>query len=209
MNDHSQPRPDAPARRTTARGRRTRDALLDAALTLFAERGYAGTSVPDVAQRAGVAAGTLYRHFTGKEALVNGVYRRCKQALMAGLFAAVDLQVAPREQFRAFFGALADFAAAEPTAFAFLELHHHADYLDAESRDLEERSLHVVAAMVERGRAAGAFADHGTETVMALVWGAFVGLFKAARLGYLDLDPARLAEAEAICWRAIARSPTP
>ncbi|MEA2752174.1 MAG: Bacterial regulatory protein tetR family, partial [Myxococcales bacterium] len=35
-----------------------REAILDAALTLFAERGFHGTSVPDIAQLAGVGAGT-------------------------------------------------------------------------------------------------------------------------------------------------------
>ena len=49
------------------------DAILKSALHLFAERGYFGTAVPDVAQLANVGTGTIYRYFENKEALVNAV----------------------------------------------------------------------------------------------------------------------------------------
>lgn len=204
MNEHSH-QPGAGPRRRTAKGERTRDALLDAALRLFAERGFHGTAVPDVARAAGVAAGTVYRHFASKEELVNVLYRRCKLALMRGLFGAVRVDDPAREQFAGFWAALAAFAGSDPRAFAFLELHHHGPYLDAESRALELRALTTIAGLVERGRAEGSLGSASVDTVMALVWGAFVGLFKASRLGYLTLDAARLAEAEALCWRAMSR----
>ncbi len=161
--------------------------------------------MPDVARAAGVAAGTVYRHFTSKDELVNVLYRRCKIALMKGLFAGVSVDATAREQFAGFWEALATFARSDPTAFAFLELHHHGPYLDSASRDMELRALTTLAGFVERGRAEGVLGDASTETIMALIWGGFVGLFKASRLGYLDLDAARLAEAEALCWRALAR----
>ena len=45
-----------------------REAVLGAALELFVERGFHGTTVPEIAERAGVGAGTIYRHFASKEA---------------------------------------------------------------------------------------------------------------------------------------------
>jgi TetR/AcrR family transcriptional regulator, repressor of fatR-cypB operon len=48
-----------------------REAILNAALQLFTEFGFHGTAMPQVAERAGVGAGTIYRYFTSKEALVN------------------------------------------------------------------------------------------------------------------------------------------
>ena len=47
----------------------TRAAVLQAATTLFAERGYARTSIDDVAVAARVSRGTVYGHFDGKQAL--------------------------------------------------------------------------------------------------------------------------------------------
>lgn len=47
-----------------------REAILQAAVELFAERGYDGTSTADIAERAGVAHGTVFHHFKTKENLL-------------------------------------------------------------------------------------------------------------------------------------------
>lgn len=52
-----------------------RQQLIDVARQLFTERAYAGTSVEDIIERAGVARGALYRHFPGKDALFAAVYQ--------------------------------------------------------------------------------------------------------------------------------------
>jgi AcrR family transcriptional regulator len=52
-----------------------REAIVEAAGSLLAEHGYAGLSVAAVATTAGVAAGTVYRHFDGKAELVSEVFR--------------------------------------------------------------------------------------------------------------------------------------
>lgn len=57
-----------------ADARRNRERVLVAARALFAEHG-AGASLDDVARRAGVGPGTLYRHFPNREALQEAVYR--------------------------------------------------------------------------------------------------------------------------------------
>src|SRR4029079_5221887 len=78
-----------------------REAILEAALALFVERGFFGTAVPEIAERAGVGAGTIYRYFESKEALVNTIYRATKLE-----FARRVLDRFPdgafRDQFRAF-----------------------------------------------------------------------------------------------------------
>ncbi|MEQ9367019.1 MAG: helix-turn-helix domain-containing protein, partial [Leptospirales bacterium] len=51
-------------------------AILDASLELFAEKGYDGTAVPLIAEKAGVGAGTIYRYFESKEVLVNILYNK-------------------------------------------------------------------------------------------------------------------------------------
>jgi AcrR family transcriptional regulator len=59
-----------------ARGRETRERLLSAATEGFATRGYHGTTTAWLAERAGIAEGTIYRHVVGKEALYSAVCRR-------------------------------------------------------------------------------------------------------------------------------------
>lgn len=57
-----------------ADGNTTRQRIEHAALTLFADRGVAATSIRDIARAAGVAEGALYRHFTGKSALARSIF---------------------------------------------------------------------------------------------------------------------------------------
>ncbi|MGW4479951.1 TetR/AcrR family transcriptional regulator [Rhodococcus triatomae] len=54
----------------------TRNALIDEATTLFAERGYAGTSLEDIAASALLTRGAVYHHFAGKQALFEAVLDR-------------------------------------------------------------------------------------------------------------------------------------
>ena len=118
-----------------------REAILAAALALFVERGFHGTAVPELAERAGVGAGTIYRYFASKEALVNELYRI--QKLRFGQIATDDFPAtAPtREQFRVLWMRMVRFAIEDPQAIVFLELHHHGPYLDPTSHAIEEGVL--------------------------------------------------------------------
>jgi len=185
-----------------------KEQILDAALTLFAERGFHGASIPELAATAGIAPASLYRHVESKEQLVNEVYRRAKALLASALFSAVpvDASTPLREQFHHLWWALVGFARREPRAFAFLELHHHGDYLDAESRAVELRVLAPIAQVVERGRAAGVLKAQPAPALIVTVWGAFVGMVRAARAGYFTLDDDMCRAVEHTTWDAIRGS---
>ncbi len=51
----------------------TKEKILDAALTLFAENGYDGTSVEQIASIVGIKAPSLYKHYKGKEDILNAL----------------------------------------------------------------------------------------------------------------------------------------
>ena len=62
-------------RKQRADGLRNRELLVETAKAAFAELG-AGVSLDEIARRAGVGIGTLYRHFPTRDAIVEAVYRR-------------------------------------------------------------------------------------------------------------------------------------
>jgi AcrR family transcriptional regulator len=68
-----------------ANGQRTRQAILDASLELFAKKGYFGTSLRDIAAAVGIRESALYNYFRGKEALFEAIvladWRRKEQTL--------------------------------------------------------------------------------------------------------------------------------
>ena len=51
----------------------TKEKILNAALSLFAENGYDGTSVEQIAELVGIKAPSLYKHFKGKEDILNAL----------------------------------------------------------------------------------------------------------------------------------------
>ncbi len=63
-------------RKRTDKGAQTRARILEAAIELFRERGYDGTTMRGIADRAGVSLGNAYYYFKSKEVLVQDFYRR-------------------------------------------------------------------------------------------------------------------------------------
>jgi AcrR family transcriptional regulator len=76
-----------PASNRAARAAERREAIVEAALDEFIARGYAATRLDDVAQRAGVAKGTIYLHFKDKEALFQELIRTALVPLISLLAA--------------------------------------------------------------------------------------------------------------------------
>ena len=86
----SAPHPSRP--RSAPEPRASADRILDAAEALFAERGFAGAAVRDIATRADLNAASLYNHFPSKQALYDAVLERG----MRPIYAILDrLETAP------------------------------------------------------------------------------------------------------------------
>lgn len=154
------------------------DALLDAARDLFCEVGYAATPVPAIAQRAGIAVGSVYRHFPSKEHLVNALYRREKVRLLQAVMVGLDPDDEPEAAFRALWQRLADFAAAHSASVSFLEMHHHEAYLDDESRALAKAGDDQVARVLRAWQRAGAVRKGDPDVLHAQVFGGFVAVVR-------------------------------
>ncbi len=179
-----------------------RQQILEAALRAFAERGFHGTSIPEIAAAAGVGVASIYRRFESKEHLVNAVFRDAKSRLRDALLLGLDLGGAPRVLFLEVWARLVRFQRAQPVAFQFLEMQDHVPYLDGESRALEASLL--VPIVVATQAATRKSAPVPAPVLIAMIWGAFVGLSKATRLGYLAVDDAALLRAGEVLWAAVA-----
>jgi AcrR family transcriptional regulator len=199
-------RPVLAADKRTGSGRAPadkREAIMNAALALFVERGFHGTAVPEIAEKAGVGAGTIYRYFENKEALVNALYRQEKQGFAARVLAEFPKSTIARELFKTMWHRMAKFAVENPKPFVFLELHHHAEYLDAESRALEQRMLELFTSVVVAAQARGELKDGPPRLLMSIVMGAFVGVIRSCVEVSAPLADADWAFAERCVWEAI------
>lgn len=88
------PKPGRPARsagrRALPKSDETRQRIIAAAAHVLAERGYAGTKLSDIAERAGMQAGSLYYHFEDRDDLVDHVLREGAPATHQRVREAVD-----------------------------------------------------------------------------------------------------------------------
>ncbi|MEY2862736.1 MAG: hypothetical protein RLY58_443 [Pseudomonadota bacterium] len=178
------------------------DAILKAALHLFAERGYFGTAVPDVAQLANVGTGTIYRYFENKEALVNAVLMHSIDQMWMSVVEneGFDFTKPVREIFREFWWRLVRFVREYPDEFRFLELQYHVPYRSPESFERERAGMAPIWFFVHLAKQAGVARDQSVEMTVALVWGLFIGLHKAGYSGYIDINQEAFELAEQNAW---------
>ncbi|MFL1483554.1 TetR/AcrR family transcriptional regulator [Marinobacter sp. LN3S78] len=182
-----------------------RTAILEAALDRFAELGVNGVAVPDIASRAQVGTGTIYRYFQNKEALVNALFQEEKLRFGEYLAQTRNHQGSPRELFDQHWQQMVGFAREHPKSFRFLELQDHLPYLDDSSRELERQVLRRLVTPSRNLQQQGVFrTDIRAEIIMATVWGAFVNLMKAERAGYIELSDKDINDARDACWRMCA-----
>src|SRR5215210_9438742 len=102
MNIHSVMPLNAVARKTDTPPSPKRDAILRAAIDVFAERGFFNAQVADVARAAGVAAGTVYLYFRSKDDLLVSIFERTMRETLAEGRAAVASLNDPAERLRRF-----------------------------------------------------------------------------------------------------------
>jgi AcrR family transcriptional regulator len=178
-----------------------RAAILNAALDLFEEHGFEATSVPEIAGRAQVAVGTIYRYFESKEAVVNSLYRLWRERFNGSVLAPIDAQLGVRHVFGTYWRRMSAFSRAFPKAQRFLDLHHHGGYLDAESLALDRAYSEVIAHFIAEGVVRGALRMVDPRIAVAMIWGTLAGLHKFS--GPRGMDEMAIAEAEASIWNAI------
>jgi AcrR family transcriptional regulator len=180
-----------------------REAIMTAALDLFVERGFFGTAVPEIADRAGVGAGTIYRYFESKDALVNAIYCQEKLRFAHNVIDDFPALAPTREQFRLLWNRMAKFTMAFPKSFVFLELHHHARYLDAESRTVEQHMLDLFIHVVQAAQARGELKAGSPRLLISIVMGAFVGVIRSCVEIDQPLEQADWRLAEQCVWEAV------
>jgi AcrR family transcriptional regulator len=153
----------------------TRERLLRSARELIEEDGYGGASVLAIAERAGVASGTLYRHFASKEELFVEVFRSvCDREMraMAAAAAAMPAQAPHVDRMVTVLATFAERALSRPRLAWALIAEPVDPLVDAERLAYRERYSALTAQSLRAGIEAGELPAQNVElTAAALVGG--------------------------------------
>jgi len=136
-----------------------RDAILRAAIDVFAERGYFNAQVADVARAAGVAAGTVYLYFRSKDDLLVSIFERTvKERLSEGRDAVAGISD-PAERLRRFAHLhLGMLGRDRNLAIVFqVELRQSVKFMERFSSTLLRDYLGQIRAAIDDGQKAGLF----------------------------------------------------
>jgi TetR/AcrR family transcriptional regulator, fatty acid metabolism regulator protein len=158
----------AVSRRDSAPGPK-RDAILRAAIDVFAERGYFNAQVADVARAAGVAAGTVYLYFKSKDDLLVSIFERSmRESLTAGREAVAE-SGDPRERLRRLArGHLARLGGDRNLAVVFqVELRQSTKFMERFSSTHLRDYLGLIREAIADGQRSGIFRDDIKATVAA------------------------------------------
>jgi AcrR family transcriptional regulator len=152
----------------------TRERLLAAAQELIEEGGYGAASVAAIADGAGVAAGTLYRHFASKEELFVEVFRSvCDREVraMAAAAEAMPERSTCVDRLETVLATFADRALRRPRLAWALIAEPVDPLVDAERLAYRERYSALCAATLREGIATGELPDQNAELVAAALVG--------------------------------------
>jgi len=146
-----------------------RDALLRAAIETFAARGFFNAQVADVARTAGVAAGTVYLYFRGKDDLLISIFEKTmKEAIASGRESIASLHD-PVAQLRAIARLHLDRMSRDrPLAVVFqVELRQSTKFMERFSTTHVREYLGIIRDVVARGQTTGAFRKDLNPTLAA------------------------------------------
>jgi AcrR family transcriptional regulator len=167
--------------RVEARLSASRERILSAALAIVAEHGYAGCSMAAVARRAGVATGSVYRHFPAKTDLVAEVFRAAAQREVDAVARAAALELTAAAAIAAVIETFAGRALRAPR-MAYALLAEPVDpAVEAERLVFRRAYAEAFAGIVTRGVAAGELPEQD----VALSAAALVGALGEALVGPL------------------------
>jgi TetR/AcrR family transcriptional regulator, fatty acid metabolism regulator protein len=146
-----------------------RDAILRAAIETFAARGFFNAQVADVARGAGVAAGTVYLYFRGKDDLLISIFERTmKEAIAAGR-ESVSARANPLEQLREIATLhLERLGRDRDLAVVFqVELRQSTKFMERFSATFLREYLGIIRDVIAEGQAQGVFRKQINPTLAA------------------------------------------
>lgn len=184
-------------------GNHTKELISRTALGLFVEKGITATTIRDIASAAGVAEGTLYRHYESKEQLAWELFSTNYLAFARELDRLQEEYDTLKDKLAAMIRQFCAFFDRDPVLFSYLLLAQHAQ-LKKVTPEMQT-AVTVLQKVIGQGMARGEVPEMDVELAAAMVLGLVlqVAVFKA--YNRLSQNLSQVSETlVAACWRVLA-----
>ncbi|HQN26674.1 MAG TPA: TetR/AcrR family transcriptional regulator [Syntrophales bacterium] len=182
--------------------------IMREALALVAEQGFHGAPMAEIAAKAGVAAGTIYRYFPSRDRLLAEIYQELEDRIgrMVREGDAVGRPV--RERFLGLHRAVFTYFIAHPLHFRYMEQYFNSPYGITLHRDrLLGRSgnADILMDLFDQGIRQEVLKALPRAALFSLATGPMMFLIRDHTLGFITLDDALIEQTAQACWDAIKR----
>jgi AcrR family transcriptional regulator len=128
-----------------------RIAIMDAALKLFTERGFHGTSTALISKEAGVSTGSLFNYFATKEELINSLYFEVKSRLSTCIRTGLEPEISFEEQMRKLWSNFIICGVNKPDEFHFIGQFCSSPYITKLTKDEATKEYEFIRTLLEEG----------------------------------------------------------
>jgi AcrR family transcriptional regulator len=187
-----------------------KEAILQTTMELVAEHGFHDAPCLLIAERAGVAAGTIYRYFKNKDDLIVELYRTLEARINAEVQEGYSDKMPLRERFIHLASGLLRYFILYPLEFRYVEQFHNSPYGVAFRRDrmlgqdgVNERGIYYE--LFREGVAQQVIKDLPLVLLFDLAFGPVLAITRNHVLGFLHLDEDLIGKAAEACWDSLKR----
>jgi len=185
-----------------------RSNIMQAALDLIAEQGFHRTPMAEIAAKAGVAAGTIYRYFESKDSLINELHRELEGKVMSVLQEGYPSGRPLRERFLYMLRELIRYFITNHHHFRYMEQYYNSPYGISLHRDklLGKSGNHdILMDIFEQGIEQQVLKEFPKAVLFSLAFGPLISLMRDHIVGFIVLDDPLIEEITEACWDAIKR----
>ena len=180
---------------------------MEAALKLFTERGFHGTSTAEISKEAGVATGTLFNYFPTKEDLINSLYFEVKGQLSQSMCKEIEIQNSFQDKLRKIWSNLIKWGINNQEEFLFVGQFCTSPYITKFTQEEVMKEYIFLQDLVNEGIKRGVIRDYSSELIIAMFYHASRTVVSLI----FDLDSPHdknkfIEDGFQIIWRGLAKN---
>ncbi|GGH82585.1 AcrR family transcriptional regulator [Pullulanibacillus pueri] len=182
-----------------------RSAALKATLALISEQGFHGTPMSQIAERANIGIGTIYRYFKNKEDLINALYIEVKKRMAEHIFNHSFKDTPVEAQLKQYLIQFIRFSIEHPQELNFTEQYENSPLITEETRAEAMRVLEPLMTLFQRAVEQRLLKAMPIEMLVAMLGGSAIALAKLYLSDQKRLDEHTLEAGVSAIWDLIKK----
>lgn len=185
-----------------------RSRILQVAMELIAENGFHCAPMAEIAERAGVAAGTIYRYFENKDVLIVILNRELEEKINARLRENYPAEAPLRDRFVYMIRELLRYFIANPLHFRYMEQYYNSPYGISKKKERlsnDSGKPGIARDMFAEGTKQQVLMDLPSLVLSAFAFGPILSLLRDHILGFIRLDEPLIGQIAEACWDSIKK----